>query len=74
MRAKPSKCHALALSSSSGRLYNPLASQEDIPYAGGGPVKFLGLDIGIPHDTSSASTTSNQHLKRMLQAVDVCPL
>jgi hypothetical protein len=46
MKAKISKCQALAIESSAGRVYNPnlCVAGREIPFAGNHPVRFLGGD------------------------------
>ena len=76
MRAKPSKCCTLAIAGSTGKLFNPglFIGCDEIPHARGGPVKFLGLNIQIPKDSSASRQLLTARLKHMLQQVDVCPL
>ena len=45
-----------------------------IPYAANGPVKFLGMEIHILHDTANAKEDPINDLKQMLYRVDACPL
>ena len=37
-------------------------------------IKFLGMRIQVPHDTTATKEILIANLKRMLQAVDKCPL
>ena len=76
MKAKPSKCHSLALAGSTGKLFNPnlQVSQEKIPYVRDNTIRFLGLNIKIPANSQDARDTLASNLHRMLQAVDACPL
>ena len=76
MKAKPCKCHSLALARSTGKLFNPnlQVSQEKIPYVRDSTIRFLGLNIKIPANSQDARDTLASNLHRMLQAVDACPL
>ena len=72
MRAKVSKCHSLAVAGRTGKLFNPQLqiSGDAIPYVGNGSVKFLGLDVRVPHNPAEARTILLSSLQRMLKAVD----
>ena len=74
MWAKVTKCHSMALQGSTGRPINPQLhlSGDTIPYPANGPVKFLGMQIHIPHDTTNAKESLVNHLKQMLDRVDAC--
>ena len=72
MKAKVPKCHCLA---SAGKPVNPniFIDGEKISFTSA-PVKFLGQTFQIPHDISKVKQNISSHLKRMLNAVDTCPL
>ena len=76
MKAKPSKCHSLALEGSSGKLMDPhlSISGQSIPYAGDKPVKFLGMEIQIPSNRQRAREIVSTRLNVMLQKTDSCPI
>ena len=72
MRAKVSKCHSLAIKSSSGKMVDPQLeiSGETIPFIGNKTIKFLGMKVGVPQTTTAAKRELNMKLENMLQAVD----
>jgi len=76
MRAKVCKCHSLALQGSTRKLIDPqlLIDGETIPFIGNNSIKFLGMRIQVPHNTTTTKETLMTNLNRMLQAVDQCPL
>jgi len=76
IRAKVCKCHSLALQGSTGKLIDPqlLIDGETIPFIGNNSIKFLGMRIQVPHNTTTTKETLMTNLNRMLQAVDQCPL
>ena len=76
MKAKPSKCHSLALEGSSGKLMDPCLtiSGQSIPYAGDKPVKFLGMEIQIPSNQQRSREIVHGRLNDMLQKTDSCPI
>ena len=76
MRANVCKCHSLALQGSTRKLIDPqlLIDGETIPFIGNNSIKFLGMRIQVPHNTTTTKETLMTNLNRMLQAVDQCPL
>lgn len=76
MRAKIPKCHSMAIQSSTGRSTDPKLQLAGgtIPYAGSGPVRFLGMQVNIPHDSAQAKETLSRHLQELMQKVDSCPV
>ena len=76
MRAKVCKCHCMALQGSTGKLIDPQLqlAGEIIPFIANNSIKFLGMRIVVPHDATATKETLIANLKRMLQAVDKCPL
>ena len=76
MKAKVTKCHSMALQGSSGRPVDPKLhlAEHAIPYAANGPVKFLGMQIHVPHDISDTKKALATHLQWMLERVDACPV
>ena len=76
MRAKVCKCHCMALQGSTGKLIDPQLqlAGETIPFIANNSIKFLGMRIQVPHDATATKETLTANLKRMLQAVDKCPL
>ena len=66
----------MALQGSTGRLIDPKLhlANDTIPYAANGPVKFLGMQIHIPHDTTHAKEGLINRLQQMLDRVDACPV
>ena len=72
MKAKVSKCQAMAIEGSTGRVYDPelhIAGGE-IPFVGNSPVRFLGGTIQIPRNLTSAREAIEGKLTRLLQQVD----
>ena len=47
---------------------------EIIPFIGNNSIQFLGLEIQVPHDTTTTKEALFTNLNRMLHAVDQCPL
>ena len=76
MRAKPNKCHSLALKGSSGKLMDPhlSISGQSIPYVSDKSVRFLGLEIQIPSNLRRAREIVGERLHDMLQKTDSCPI
>ena len=76
MQAKVPKCHSMALQGSTGRPIDPKLhlAGDTIPYAANGPVKFLGMQIHIPHDAANVKENLVNRLKQMLDRVDPCPV
>ena len=76
MKAKVAKCHTVAIQSSTGHTKDPqiTLSGQSLPFLGNGTIKFLGLPIQIPQNPSAARPDLKQALRRMLQAVDRCPI
>ena len=74
MKAKVPKCHSMALQGSSGRPVDPKLhlAGDAIPYAANGPVKFLGMQIHVPHDISDTKKALATRLQWMLERVDAC--
>jgi hypothetical protein len=76
MRAKIPKCHSMAIQSSSGRCIDPKLQLAGgtIPYAGSGPVRFLGMQVHVPHNAAQAKETLTRRLQEMMRKVDSCPV
>ena len=76
MRAKVCKCHSLALQGCTGKLVDPqlMIDGETIPFIGNNSIQFLGLEIQVPHDTTTTKEALFINLNRMLHAADQCPL
>ena len=76
MRAKPNKCHSLALKGSSGKLMDPhlSISGQSIPYVSDKSVRFLGLEIQILSNQRRAREIVSDRLHDMLQKTDSCPI
>ena len=76
MKAKVAKCHSVAIQSSTGHTMDPqlTLSGQSLPFLGNGTIRFLGLPVQIPQNPSTARLDLKQALRRMLQAVDRCPV
>lgn len=76
MRAKIPKCHSMAIQTSTGRSTDPKLQLAGgtILYAGSGPVRFLGMQVNVPHDSAQAKETLSRRLQEMMQKVDSCPV
>ena len=64
MEAKVSKCQAMAIEASTGKVYDPelKIGGGEIPFAGKSPVKFLGGTIQVPRNPSLARETITNKL------------
>ena len=69
VNAKVSKCQALAIKGSTGRVYDPKLSKAggEMSFVGINPVRFLGSTIQVPHNPTSAT---KEKLSTLLQWVD----
>ena len=88
MKAKVSKCSALGIQSSTAKRFNPdlhLQNQQ-IPFTGDRPIKFLGGPISVPLDTVQHrqrlehklqilldNTSISRKQKLLLYKAEVCP-
>lgn len=72
MKAKVSKCQALAIAASTGSVYDPDLSVAGgkIPFAGSRPVRFLGGTIQVPRNYASARDAIKGKLETLLERVD----
>ena len=72
MKAKVSKCQALAIAASTGSVYDPDLSVAGgkIPFAGSRPVRFLGGTIQVPRNYASARDDIKGKLETLLERVD----
>ena len=74
MRAKIAKCSALVIAASSARRFDPALSLngQAIPFAGSGPVRFLGGPISIPTNSRGKQRRVQEKLELLLTRVDKC--
>jgi hypothetical protein len=72
MKAKVSKCQAMAIEGSTGRLYDPklYIAGGEIPFVNNNLVRFLGGTIQVPRDQTSAREAVEGKLTQLLQQVD----
>ena len=71
MSAKVPKCQCLSLQGSSGKLADPHLTLDGMPipfYTG--PVRFLGMEVQVPKNSSAAREAVLSRLQEMLQAID----
>ena len=75
MKVKISKCAALGLKASSGKKTDRLISlqSDHIPFTSH-EVKFLGLHVDTPQDSSKLRAELLTKFNNMLDRVDSCPL
>ena len=71
MSAKIPQCQCLSLQGSSGKLADPHLTLNgmSIPFSTG-PVRFLGMEVQVPKNSSAARETVLTRLQDMLQAID----
>ena len=69
MSAKVPKCQCLSLQGSSGKLADPHLTLDGIPFSTG-PVRFLGMEVQVPKNSSAAREAVLSRLQEMLQAID----
>jgi outer membrane protein OmpA-like peptidoglycan-associated protein len=76
MKPKVSKCHSVAIQSSSGKVIDPqlMIMKEKIPFMGSSSIEFLGMRIEFPSNSASAKHEFKQRLESIVQAVDKTPL
>ena len=71
MSAKIPKCQCLSLQGSSGKLADPHHTLDGIPIPfSTGPVRFLGMEVQVPKNSSAARKAVLTRLQEMLQAID----
>ena len=75
MKAKVPKCHCLAFKGSSSKLLNPHLSLHgmEVPYSQG-PVRFLGLNVQVPRDSTNTKHNLLSSLLGMMEAIDTAPV
>ena len=71
MSAKIPKCQCISLQGSSGKLADPHLTLDgtSIPFSTG-PVRFLGMEVQVPKNSSAAREAVLTRLQKMLQAID----
>ena len=76
MKAKVLKCHSLAIRSSSGKPFDPCLTlhNQEIPFIGNNPIKFLGYRIQVPMDNSLVKANIHTKLVSLLQKIDDVPV
>ena len=71
MSAKIPKCQCLSLQGSSGKLADPHLTLDGMPIPfSTGPVRFLGMEVQVPKNSSAARKAVLTRLQEMLQAID----
>jgi hypothetical protein len=71
MSAKVPKCQCLSLQGSSGKLADPHLTLDGMPIPfSTGPVRFLGMEVQVPKNSSAAREAVLSRLQEMLQAID----
>ena len=75
MVAKIPKCQCLALQASTGKLVDPHLSLNGValPFSAD-PVRFLGMQVQVPRNESSAREAVLSRLQAMLTSIDETPL
>ena len=76
MKARVPKCHSLGIRSSTGRPFDPCLTlhNQNIPFIGSNPIKFLGYRIQVPMDNSAVRANLHSKLLGLLQRVDDVPI
>ena len=71
MKAKVPKCHCLSLKGSTSRLSNPHLTLDgvEVPFSQSA-VRFLGLNIQVPHDNTNTKLNLLSSLSRMMEVID----
>ena len=72
MSAKVPKCQCLSLQGSSGKLADPHLTLDGMPIPfSTGPVRFFGMEVQVPKNSSAARKAVLTRLQEMLQAINV---
>ena len=75
MVAKIPKCQCLALQAPTGKLVDPHLSLNGVPIPfSADPVRFLGMQVQVPRNESSAREAVLSRLQAMLTSIDETPL
>ena len=76
MKPKVSKCQAMAIKASTGKVYDPALTLDSnpIPFTGSQPVKFLGGTVEVPHNPRLARAKLQNKLDSLLARVNAAPV